>query len=126
MVSRERLDTTSWRETAVTRLLADISEMRLALVEFWAPDCLFSRLFLPVRAALSARYGDRLSLLRCRVEEGESHAMPWSTTGLPMLVLFQDGRPVRHWIGAVHTSVVTNAIDARQTETVTKSTEIVA
>ncbi|SIT43203.1 putative Thioredoxin [Paraburkholderia ribeironis] len=109
----------------MTDLPAVLSQAGLVLVEFWTPDCLFSRLFLPLRTRLAGYYGERLSLRRCRLQDGELSASPWGVAGVPALVLFQDGRPVRRWVGEVHVSVVIHAIDARLAEAGTKSTEIV-
>jgi hypothetical protein len=74
---------------------------RWSLVEFWAPDCLFSRLLLPVRVQLHASHGARLRLLCCVLDSVTTGAASYGATALPALVLFDGTRRERRWLGAI-------------------------
>lgn len=102
-----------WSEIEPGSLRPALKEASMVLVEFWAPDCLFSRLLLPTRAALQKRFGHLILLRRCMVRGSEQVCADAGVSALPALVLFLDGRKVRRWIGDAHLSLITPVIEAK-------------
>jgi len=100
-----------WPEVALVELAPALVGAPWALVEFWAPDCLFSRLLLPTRNTLAARYSGCVPLLRCTVQGGEPQCTDWGVSALPAVVLFRHGRPARRWIGVVDVTLMTRVLD---------------
>jgi len=101
-----------WQELGLSDLPSALQTIPLCLVEFWAPDCLFNRLFAPRRATLAKRYEGRIALIRCKVSGAEPECAGWGIAGLPAFVLFRHGDRPRRWLGETHPSLVARAIDA--------------
>jgi hypothetical protein len=78
-----------------------LSQAGWSLVEFWAPDCLFSRLLLPVRVQVARSHGAQLQLRCCVLDSVTTGAAEFGAEALPALVLFDGARRVRRWLGAI-------------------------
>lgn len=89
-----------------------LAESRLAIVEFWADGCLFSRLLQPKSRRLAARYGDRLLVARCRLDGSEAIVERVGVRYLPAVVLFRAGKPLRKWYGDTPESMLVRAVES--------------
>jgi thioredoxin 1 len=70
------------------------------LVEFtaqWCPPC---RVLAPVLEEFAREQADRLTVLACDADNNTTIAARYGVMGLPTLILFQDGQPVKQIIGA--------------------------
>lgn len=101
----------SWDGIALAQLGDLVHAHPLLLVEFWAPDCLFSRLVWPVRRLCAARLADRMPLLRCAVQGAEPALVAWRIWALPAVVLFEHGKARRRWIGATDARVLLHGLE---------------
>jgi thioredoxin-like negative regulator of GroEL len=89
-----------------------LAKSRLALVEFWADWCWFSRLLFPKSRWLAARYGDHLLVARCRLDGSEAAIARIGIRYLPAVVLFRAGKPLRKWYGDVPASGLVRAVES--------------
>jgi thioredoxin-like negative regulator of GroEL len=96
-----------------------LRDERWTLVEFWAPDCLFSRLLAPVRTQLRSHFGDRLRLLCCTLKGVETNAAAFGADALPALVLFHGPTRVRRWLGATDVTLLQHQIGQTLTDATT-------
>ena len=95
-----------WAAVAVQHLPATLAAWPWALVEFWARDCLFSRLLKPTRVALAQRAAPGLVLLRCEIQVDDPGPAAWGADAIPVLVLFNHGQRRCRWVGDMHWSLV--------------------
>jgi len=96
----------AWPVCTIGVLRDMLRDEHWTLVEFWAPDCLFSRLLAPVRRHVQSHLGDRLRLLCCTLEGVETSASAFGAEALPALVLFYGATRVRRWLGAVDVTLL--------------------
>ena len=102
-----------WQEIDVVSLNARLSVEDWVVVEFWSPDCLFSRLMLPLRVDLSKRFAGRLGLYRCQAWLGNDELYKqWRVSALPAVVLFHRKRALYRWIGETPSCLVLSKIEA--------------
>ncbi len=92
-----------------------LAESRLAIIEFWADWCLFSRLLRSKTQRLAARYGDRLLVARCRLDQHEA-AERIGIRYLPAMVLFREGKLLRKWYGDAPESLFVRGIEKTLSE----------
>lgn len=100
-----------WGPVGLAELPILLQQHRLVLVEFWAPDCLFSRLWQPVRQVGAQRLAGRVPMVRCAVSGAEPALVGWRLWALPAMVMFKDGKPRVRWIGETHWSVLMHSIE---------------
>jgi thioredoxin 1 len=103
--------TDSWPICTIGGLRELLAQGGLTLVEFWAPDCLFSRLLAPARAQFPSSLGHRLRLLCCTLDGVETNATAFGADALPALVLFNGPQRVRRWLGSVDVSLLQHQIE---------------
>lgn len=106
----------NWRDVDFGTLKDTLKSTHWVMVEFWAPDCVFSRLFAPVREHLAQRYNGRMDLVRCCIHLGNDELdQRWGIWALPAMLLLHDGRPTRRWIGAAHSCAVLQGVETALT-----------
>jgi thioredoxin 1 len=81
------------------------------LVDFWAEWCGPCRMMTPTVDAIAADYKGRLRVGKLNVDENNGTAMRYQVRGIPMLLLFKDGRVVEQRVGAMGKSEVQKMID---------------
>lgn len=102
-----------WQELDAAHLNKRIQESGLVLVEFWAPDCIFSRLVMPVRDKVEKRYSNHIDMLRCQISWEDGHLdTAWGISALPAVVLFSKGKRKARWISVTDPTLITEQIDA--------------
>jgi thioredoxin 1 len=70
------------------------------LVEFWATWCGPCRMVAPVLDQIAAERADDLSIVKLNYDEEPGVGQRYGVMGLPTMVLFRDGEPVRTIVGA--------------------------
>lgn len=64
-----------------------------ALVEFWAPWCVYCRRIGPAVGQLAARYAGRLTVGQVNIDEEPALAERYGIEVVPTLLFFRDGQP---------------------------------
>jgi len=70
------------------------------LVEFWAQWCGPCRMVAPVLAEIAGERAGELSIVKLNYDENPAIGQRYGVMGLPTMLLFRDGEPVRSFVGA--------------------------
>lgn len=70
------------------------------LVDFWAPWCGPCHMIAPVLEQMAEKYAGRVKIAKLNVDENQQIAGEFRVTGIPMLLMFKDGRAVGQLVGA--------------------------
>lgn len=70
------------------------------LVDFWAAWCPPCRMIAPVLDELAARHDGRLKVAKVDVDADPGLAARYQVSGIPTLLLFEDGAVTRTLVGA--------------------------
>jgi thioredoxin 1 len=89
---------TSVTEATFDEVLA--AEAGLVLVDFWAQWCGPCKMVEPVLEDIAGIHRDRLTIVRCDVDEEPGLARRYGVMSMPTLMLFRDGEPVMRVVGA--------------------------
>src|SRR5947209_8223296 len=81
------------------------------LVDFWAEWCGPCRMMSPTVDAIAKDYAGRLKVGKLNVDENGGTAMRYQVRGIPMLLLFKDGKVVDQRVGAMGKAEVQKMID---------------
>jgi len=69
------------------------------LVEFGAPWCAPCKQIDPILLNLAADYGEKVEIYTIDVDQAPELAMKFGVMGVPTLILFRDGQPVKRITG---------------------------
>ncbi len=70
------------------------------LVDFWAPWCGPCHLVAPTLEALAQKYAGRIKVAKLNVDDNPRMARQYGASSIPLLVLFEGGKPVAQLVGA--------------------------
>ena len=70
------------------------------LVEFWAEWCGPCRMVAPVLKEIAAERADELNVVKLNYDENPQTGQRFGVMGLPTMLLFKDGAPIREYVGA--------------------------
>jgi thioredoxin len=70
------------------------------LVDFWAPWCGPCQMIGPVVEELAVDYAGKLKVGKMNVDENQTTAANNNVRGIPMLIIFKDGKAVGQHVGA--------------------------
>ena len=70
------------------------------LVDFWAEWCGPCRMIAPALDELSAELGDKVTIAKMDIMENPDIPGKIGVQSIPLMVLFKDGKPVAHKLGA--------------------------
>ena len=71
------------------------------LVDFWAEWCGPCHAVSPVLERIVDERGDELKLVKVDIDEEQGLAQRYGVMSIPMMILFKDGQPAGHAIGAM-------------------------
>ena len=70
------------------------------LVDFWATWCKPCLMVAPIIEELAEEYGDRVDFVKLDVDDNMRTASSYSIRSIPTLLIFKNGEPVSHLVGA--------------------------
>ena len=70
------------------------------LVDFWADWCGPCHAVSPVLERIVDERGDELKLVKVNIDEEQGLAQRYGVQSIPLMILFKDGQPAGHAIGA--------------------------
>ncbi|MCK8628289.1 thioredoxin [Apilactobacillus kunkeei] len=86
--------------TTITREnLAQETDNKMTVIDFWAPWCGPCKIMDPVFEAMEEKFGDRIHFGKMNVDNNEDVAKQYKVMGLPSIVLFKNGKAVEKVTG---------------------------
>jgi thioredoxin len=70
------------------------------LVDFWAPWCGPCHRVAPTLEALAQKYAGRIKIAKLNVDDNPRMARQYNASSIPLLVMFEGGKPVAQLVGA--------------------------
>jgi thioredoxin 1 len=71
------------------------------IVDFWAEWCMPCKIMAPVMEELARDYAEKAIFARLNIDENLEVANRYNVMGIPLFIIFKQGRPVETIIGAV-------------------------
>ena len=83
------------------------------LVDFWDDWCGPCKMIAPALEEMSDALGDRVTIVKAKLDETGDAAAKYGVRSIPMLILFKNGQESARWIrGAAPKSVLQNWLEA--------------
>ena len=82
------------------------------LVEFWAARCKPCLMIAPILDELSEEYNDKISFVKLDVDSNAKTVANYVVMSMPTLLIFKNGEPVSHIVGARPKSELKKRLDA--------------
>lgn len=86
------------------------------LVDFWAPWCAPCRMIAPMVEELAKEYEGKVRFAKMNVDENPLTASRYGIRGIPTLLVFKGGKPVRQVVGVVPKHELKKHLDAAVTQ----------
>ena len=84
------------------------------LVDFWAPWCGPCRTQGPILEKAAAQIGPLARVFKVNVDQSPQLGRKYASQGIPSLVVFKDGQPVKRFLGVTPADELVNAVKAAQ------------
>ena len=81
-----------------------LQDEKLVIVDFWAVWCGPCRMIAPILDQISEEMADKVTVVKCNVDDCEDVAMRYRIMNIPTLLLFRGGDIIKRQIGAVSKS----------------------
>lgn len=101
------------KELTAANFQADVLESsKPVLVDFWASWCGPCRALGPVVEQISEEMADRLTVLKCNVDDEGELAQKFGIMSIPTLILFKQGEIVHKMVGNMPKAALVQQIEA--------------
>ena len=78
-----------------------LQDEKLVIVDFWAVWCGPCRMIAPILDQISEEMADKVTVVKCNVDDCEDVAMRYRIMNIPTLLFFKNGEMVDRSVGAV-------------------------
>lgn len=89
-----------------------LQDSKLVIVDFWAVWCGPCRMIAPILDEISEEMADKVSVVKCNVDDCEEIAMRYRIMNIPTLLFFKDGQLVDRHVGAAPKAVLVEKINS--------------
>ncbi len=87
-----------------------LSNTQPVLVDFWAPWCGPCKMLSPIVEKVATSYAGRAKFAKLNTDDNPNLSGEYQVSGIPCLILFQDGKPVDRIVGYVSESTITSML----------------
>ena len=89
-----------------------LQDEKLVIVDFWAVWCGPCRMIGPILEEISEEMADRVTVVKCNVDDCEDVAMRYRIMNIPTLLFFKNGEMVDRSVGAVPKAALVEKINS--------------
>ncbi len=89
-----------------------LQDEKLVIVDFWAVWCGPCRMIGPILEEISEEMADRVTVVKCNVDDCEDIAMRYRIMNIPTLLFFRNGEIVDRHVGAAPKAVLVEKINS--------------
>lgn len=100
-------------KVATNANFADIlQDDKLVIVDFWAVWCGPCRMLSPIVDEIAEEMADKVTVVKCNVDDCEDIAMQYRIMSIPTLIFFKNGEIVDKTVGAMPKSALVEKINS--------------
>lgn len=89
-----------------------LQDEKLVIVDFWAVWCGPCRMIGPILDEISEEMADRVTVVKCNVDDCEDIAMRYRIMNIPTLLFFRNGEIVDRHVGAAPKAALVEKINS--------------
>ena len=89
-----------------------LQDDKLVIVDFWAAWCGPCRMLSPIVDEIAEEMADKVTVVKCNVDDCEDIAMQYRIMSIPTLIFFKNGEIVDKTVGAMPKSALVEKINA--------------
>ena len=89
-----------------------LQDSKLVIVDFWAVWCGPCRMIAPILDEISEEMADKVTVVKCNVDDCEDIAMRYRIMNIPTLLFFKNGEMVDRHVGAAPKAALVEKINA--------------
>ena len=78
-----------------------LQDDKLVIVDFWAVWCGPCRMLSPIVDEIAEEMADKVTVVKCNVDDCEDIAMQYRIMSIPTLLVFKDGQAVKQSVGLI-------------------------
>ena len=89
-----------------------LQDDKLVIVDFWAVWCGPCRMLSPIVDEIAEEMADKVTVVKCNVDDCEDIAMQYRIMSIPTLIFFKNGEIVDKTVGSMPKSALVEKINA--------------
>ena len=89
-----------------------LKDEKLVIVDFWAVWCGPCRMISPILDQISEEMADKVTVVKCNVDDCEDITMRYRIMNIPTLLYFKNGEMVDRTVGAMPKAALVEKIES--------------